>query len=513
MNTESKITGNRQIANNLIYLFLRLIVSLSVNLYFSRAILEALGVVDYGIYNIVAGFVSMLSLFTISLSSAAVRFLTIEIGKGDKMMINDTFSTLQLLLFLLSLIVIFLGETLGLYFFDQYLVIPESRKEIAFFSYQCSIVVFILNLLTVPYQSLVTAYEKFNFYASIEIAQSLFKLIIVLLLYVFPFDRLAVYSVLFILMSFLVRFTYGIYCSYNFRDVHFSFTFKKYVLKQIASYSGWVTIGASSSILKEQGINVLINMFFGVLMNAARGISMQVYALTSSFSNSFYTAIQPQITKSYAVGDLKRSIELTFLLAKFQGFIIILISLPILFEINYILELWLGNVPENTVTFVQWALLLCYARALENTHGPLFLATGRVKNLQIVGGGLMLLNLPISYILLKIGCSVFVTMQVGVVIEFVTMFVSFMFLRNYVDFPIVKFYKEAILPQFFVIGLSLFISVPLQRCCAEDGFLRLFLMSAVLLLLVTSFSYILLLNKNERFLFRMFVIDKLKIKC
>ena len=493
-----QISNNKRIAKNSIYLYLRMIVSMVIGLYTSRVILSALGAEDYGINNIVGGFVSMLSLFTCSLGGATGRFITYELGTGSKARLKDTFSTIITLIIILSGIVLFLGETIGLWFVKEYLVIPEERWDMALYCYHCSVLSFIVNLLALPYQSTVTAHEHFNFYAIVDICQSLLKLVIVWLICISPFDRLGTYATLLLSVGILVRIIYSIYCSKHFEETIFKLRVNKDIFKDIAKYSAWITIGASSAIFKEQGVNVLINLFFGVLLNAARGIAMQVYGVINQFSNSIAQAIQPQITKSYAAGQLQRAINLTFVLAKAKAFMIQVVALPLLVETPYVLNLWLGKIPDQTILFVQWAIITCYARSIEDTHGPLYLATGNVRNLQIVGGGMMLLNLPLSYLFLEIGYPAIVTMQIGVIIEIIVMFIAFCFLKKMVNFPILRFYKSVIIPQILIAFVACSPALLLKTYCMNESFGRLVIDTIVTIAILTLLTFCIIFNKNEK---------------
>lgn len=501
--------NNRRILKNTVYLYARMAISLIIGLYTSRVILEVLGAEDYGINNIVGGFVGMLSLFTCSLSGATGRFITYELGKGNKQKLKDTFTTITSLIVILSGIVFFIGESIGIWFVKSYLVIPQDRWDTALYVYHCSIITFIVNLLALPYQSAVTAHEHFNFYAIVDIVNSLLKLIIVWLICISPFDKLGSYVTLLVLVGIIIRIIYGIYCTKHFEESKFSLKINKLIFKDIAVYSGWITIGASSAIFKEQGINVLINMFFGVLLNAARGIAMQVYGIVNQFSASISSAINPQITKSYAAGDIQRAISLTFLLAKAKGLMIIIIALPLSIEADYILKLWLGKIPDKTVLFVVWALVTCYARAIEDTHSPLFLATGKVRNLQVVGGGIMLLNLPISYLFLKMGFPAITTMQIGVTIELTVMFVAFLFLKHLVGFPVFEFYKKAILPQVLIVLLSLAPAIIVVCYWTEQCYFRLVINTLIIISSIILWSFLFILNNQEKKFVVSFVKNKI----
>lgn len=490
--------NNKRIAKNTFYLYIRMIVSLLIGLYVSRVILNALGVEDYGIYNIVGGFVSMLAIFTTSITGAANRFITFELGKKDTIKLKKTFSTIVTLLILMAIAIFMVGEVIGQLFIDKILVIPPQRVDSAIFVFHLSLLAFGINLISVPYTALVTAHERMNFFAVVSIFESVVKLLIVYLLYISPFDRLKSYAALLVAVGLIFRIIYGIYCKRNFPESHFQFKIDHEVFKNVFSYSFWVTIGGSSGILKEQGVNVIINMFFGVAMNAARGISMQVSSAINQFSNNIGIAINPQITKSYAAGDLQRSINLTIILVKAQGIMLLIISLPLILEMDYVLRLWLGNVPYYAVTFAQWALILSYARTLENTHGALYLATGKVRNLQIIGGGLILLNLPLSYIFLSWGYEPVITMVIGTILEVITMFIAFVYLGKIVSFPIRRLFSEALLPLAITIILSILPPLAVKFQIQEDNFNKLVAVTLVSILSTTLFSYMIVLNKKEK---------------
>lgn len=501
--------NNKRIVKNTVYLYIRMIVSLLIGLYVSRVVLDALGVKDYGIYNIVGGFVSMLAVFTTSITGAANRFITFELGKGDTVALKKTFSTIVTLLVLIAIAIFIVGELIGLFFIDRILVIPPERMDAAYFVFHLSLLAFGINLVSVPYTALVTAHERMNFFALVSIFESVAKLVIVYLLYISPFDRLESYAVLLVAVGIIVRIVYGVYCNHHFAETHFSFKIDHGVFKNIFSYSFWVTIGGSSGILKEQGVNVIINMFFGVAMNAARGVSMQVSNAVNQFSNNIGIAISPQITKSYAAGDIKHSINLTIMLMKAQGIMLLLISLPLILEMDYVLKLWLGNVPYYAVTFSQWALILCYARTLENAHGALYLATGKVRNLQIVGGGLILLNLPLSYLFLMWGYEPVTTMMIGTVLELVTMFIAFSYLRQIVGFPMRRLLREALFPLALTITLSLLPPLAVIYQMPNESFVRFVVVVLVSSLSTALFSYLIVLNSKEKNFVLTTIKDKL----
>lgn len=489
--------NNRIMIKNTIYLYFRMIISLCISLYTSRAFLEALGVEDYGIYNVVGGFVAILSVLTCSITSAAQRFITFAIGKGDVDTLKRTFSSFSTMFIIVAFFILIVGVIIGEEFLDKLLNLPIDRITAAHFVYHCSLFTFTINLIAIPYNACIIAHERMDFYAFVSIGESVFKLLIVYLLYITIFDRLYTYAILLCILSIVVRLVYGFYCKKNFIEASTKFMIDKKIFKEVFSYSTWVLLGASSAVLKEQGVNVVINTFYGVAMNAARGISMQVYGVINQFVNSIGTAISPQITKSYASNNVTRSISLTFLLVKVQVLLLIFLSTPLIVEADYILNIWLKNVPEYAVKFTQFVLLLCIARTFHNSLVPLFLATGKVKWVQICSGGFMLLNLPISYLVLWLGGDPVSTMIVGICMELICMTIVSFFLQNYIRFRTTLFFFTVVAPLILVGGFSLFVSyiVSLQFDISFYRFIFVcFVSTASLSLCAVSFVF----KKSER---------------
>lgn len=504
------VGSNKAITKNAVYMYVRMFVQILISLYTSRAILDALGVEDYGVYNVVGGFVSMLSLFTASLQGATSRFIAYELGAGDKDKLTKTFATINTIMFLLAIFILLIGETIGIWAIQKYLVIPEERWDSALFVYHCSLFTFLVSIISLPYTSVITAHERFSFFAGVQIGQAFLKLVVVWLLYISPFDKLRIYAVLLVIVDLAIRLIQTIYCKKNFSETKVRFLIDKNIFKDIFQYSVWITVGATSAIFKEQGVNMLINMFCGVLMNAARGVSTQVLGLINNFGNAVGQVITPQITKSYAAGDSGRAIDLTFILAKTQGVLMILLAVPLIIETDYILSLWLKETPEYANVFVRWALILGLARTLENTHSPLFLATGKVRNLQLIGGGLMCLNLPFSWIALKAGLEPVSTMWIGVFLELVIMTVAYWFLRKLVNFPFAEFFKSAITPLFVLFFISFVPGIIIKSMMTEPSFLRLIINTFVTVITILALAYVLVLKKDERQMTVAFIKSEIK---
>ena len=501
--------NNKRIAKNTFYLYIRMIVSLAISLYTSRVFLEILGVEDYGIYNIVGGFVAMLSILTNTIRSAAQRFITYTLGTGDFEKLKRTFSTFVTLYLLTSLIIFVLGEGVGILTLDKILQLPQNRIDAAFFVFHCSLITFVVNLNLIPYNACVISHEKMNFFAFVSILDSILKLLIVYLLYINPYDDLKTFAVLLCIVSFLNYFIYVIYCKRYFSESKVEYHIDKNIFKEVFSYSMWVIIGSSSAVVKEQGVNIVINNFCGVIMNAAKGVSVQVEHVVGLFATNIGTAITPQITKSYAAGDVKRSINLTFLMAKVQGLLLLFLCLPLITEADMVLSLWLNKVPDHAVLFTQWVLILCIARTLENSVVPLHLAIGKQKYIQIICGCCMLLNLPFSYVVLKLGADPVATVMVGIVLEMVVLFGVTLFLKRYINFPILLFFKSSIL-SVLLIGFSTLCILFYIKTLLINSLVQLLVVCVLSSFLICITSYYFALNKREKEVVTDFVRNKLK---
>lgn len=501
--------NGKRIAKNTFYLYIRMIVSLVISLYTSRVFLEALGVEDYGIYNIVGGFVALLAILTNTIRSAAQRFITYALGEGDFEKLKNTFSTFKTLYLLIGVAIFSIGEIFGFLFLEKLLVLPINRLDAAYFVFHCSLLIFVIHLVTIPFHASVIAHEKMNFFAIVSIVESLLKLLIAYLLFVSPFDTLKTYGFLLCVVCFFVLFVNYLYCRLKFLETGGSLRIHYSIFKEVLSYSTWVIIGSSSSIVKEQGVNIVINNFWGVAINAAKGVSMQVEHAVNMFSSNIGTAISPQITKSYASGDTERAIRLTFMMAKVQGVLLLFLCIPLITEADFVLSLWLKDVPDHAVLFTKWVLVLCIARTLDASVVPLHLAIGKQKYIQLVCGGTMLLNLPLSYFVLFMGADPVSTVIVGIVIEFIVLFFVTLFLKRYVDFPIWSFFLHSVF-SVAVVGFVTLLLLDLIISVLSQGVVRFLIVGLLSSLMVSVTAYYLTLNTNEREIIKGFVIKKIK---
>ena len=377
-------TNNKRIAKNTLLLYFRMLFLMLVSLYTSRVVLNALGVEDFGIYNVVGGVVAMFTMLSGSLSAAITRFITYELGTGNQENLKKIFSSAVTIQIGLAVVIILLAEAGGVWFLNVKMNIPEARMIAANWVFQFSILTFAINLISVPYNASIIAHERMSAFAYISILEAIGKLAIAYLITVSPIDRLIFYALLMCVVALLIRLVYGYYCKKHFAECTYHFLWNKNLLKRMFGFAGWNFIGASSAVLRDQGGNVVINLFCGPAVNAARGIAFQVNTAVHGFVTNFMTALNPQITKSYASGDREYMMTLIFQGARLSFYMLLVLSLPILVNTHYILALWLKIVPEHTVLFVQLILLFGLSESISNPLITAMLATGKIRNYQII---------------------------------------------------------------------------------------------------------------------------------
>lgn len=400
-----------------------------ISLYTSRVILDGLGIEDYGIYNVVGGVVSMFTMISGALNASISRFITYELGAGNLTKLKQTFSASVTIQFILSAILILFAETIGLWFLNNKLVIPSSRMFAANIVYQLSITTLVVNLISVPYNACIIAHEKMSAFAYMSLFDGISKLLVAYFITIATIDHLILYAILLTVISIVNRLVYGWYCNQKFVECHFQLVFNNRILKSMFSFAGWNMVGATSAVLRDHGGNIIINMFFGPSVNSARGVALQVSSAIHGFVSNFQTAMNPQIMKSYAAGDIEYMTKLVYQGAKFSYFILFFLALPVFVNAEYILNIWLVEVPMHSVTFLR---LIIIFTLFESLSGPLLTtnyATGIVKKYQIVVGGLQMLNLPLAYICLKIGMIPETIFVVAIVVSFICMVARLIILK------------------------------------------------------------------------------------
>lgn len=478
-----------------------------VNLYTSRVVLSTLGVEDYGIYNVVGGVVTMFAFLNSAMTTSTQRYLTFELGKSNERGLVDTFGTSIVIHIIIALIIFVLGETVGLWFMYNKLVIPSSRMSAALWVYQASLLSTIVMVVSVPYNAAIIAHEKMSAFAYISVLDVLMKLGIVYVLCILDYDKLKLYAVLMFAVQLVIRVIYSKYCNKNFKEVQHKISFSKHLFKDMASFAGWNLWGNFASVLNSQGINILLNIYFGAIVNAARGIASQVNNAVLQFSVSFQTAINPQLIKHYASGEIEKMHRLLFTASKFSFYLLIFMTFPILVNASYILKLWLGTYPEYTVIFVRYTI---YSTIINAVANPLMIsasATGRIRKYQLVIGGFLLLVLPISYICLELGfnpISVYIT---DLIISVISFFIRIIIVKPMIRLSIRKYMTEVLSKCIAVVVISS--SIPLISFLYFENELTRFIYSTALFWLsLIPTIYLIGVTAQERNAVRVFICKK-----
>ena len=438
--------NNKRIAKNTLLLYIRLFVTMVIGLFTSRVILSTLGVTDYGVNNVVAGFVAMFSMFTNSLSAAISRFLTFNLGKGDAEKLKTVFSTSVNIMIAMAIIVTIVAEIFGLWFLNSKLNIPADRMYAANWVFHFSVITFAVNLISIPYNASIIAHEKMDVFAYISILEVVLKLAVVYMLYISPLDKLITYSFLLLLVSVFIRIVYGIYCSRKLKECCYSMVFDRTLLKEMGGFAGWNMLGTACTMFNTQGVNILMNLFFGVVTNAARGIVNQVESVIVQFVSNFTTALNPQVTKSYASGNLDYMHSLVYKGTKFSYYLILIMALPFMFEAEFVLKLWLGEYPEEAPLFLRLAIIATMVDRLGNTTAVAAWATGNIKKYYIIVSATIIFVFPLTYIAYKIGAPAYVAYLIFIIFYFVIMWQKVFILKGLTGFQPKEFLKNVMYP-------------------------------------------------------------------
>lgn len=439
----NQLSNNKIIAKNTLLLYSRMVLILAVQLYSSRVVMQALGVDDYGIYNVVGGVVSIFAFLNAAMSSSTQRYITYYLG-FDKNKIGLVFSNCFFVHVIIAGIVLIFTETIGLWFLNNKLLIPESRMQAAFWVFQFSIASTIISILSVPYNACIIAHEKMSAFAYISIFEVLFKLGIALLIINISYDRLIIYAFLIMLAQLLTRQMYVWYCSKHFSSIKLNLSIDRFLLRELFSFVGWNVFGGISNVMYTQGINILLNIFFGPAVNAARGVAVQVQSVVTQFSQNFQTAINPQITRSYATGELKQMHNLIYKSSRYTFFIMLVMVLPVFLEAEMLLKLWLGNVIEWSVVFIRLMLLIVFVDSIANPLMIASAATGKVKKYQTVIGGTMLLIVPVSYILLKFNINPPIVFIVHLLFCLITFVLRLFIIKSMISLDLEEYLREVV---------------------------------------------------------------------
>lgn len=491
-------SNSKRVAKNTVLLYIRMLFLMIISLYTSRVVLATLGVEDYGLYNVVGGVVSMFTMISGALSASISRYITFELGRGDKESLKRVFSSSVTIQLLLATIFFIVAESIGLWFVNAKLVIPPSRLFAANFVYQFSIITFVLNLISVPYNAEIIAHEKMSVFAYISIFEGIGKLVIAWLITISTSDKLILYSLLVMLIALVVRIVYGFYCKRKFEECTFHFIYDRNLLSRMFGFAGWNLIGATSAVCRDHGGNILINLFCGPAINGARAIAVQVNNIILGFVGNFQTALNPQITKKYASDNLVSMLKMIFQGARFSYYILFLIALPLFVNTEFVLSVWLKEVPDHTTNFLRLVLVFSLIECLSGPLMTAMYATEKIKKYQIIVGGIQLLNLPISYIALRCGFEGECVYVVAITLSLLALFARLLLLKTLIGLSPVAFISDVCLNVLFVSFLSSIIPIIHSYYTTESTWVS-FVISCLMCLLISSLCVMFIgCRKGER---------------
>jgi O-antigen/teichoic acid export membrane protein len=472
---------------------------MGISLFTSRLILEILGIEDFGLYNVVGGIVTLFGIINGALSSGSSRFITFELGRGDIISLRKTFSVSFTVHVLIALFVLVIAETLGLWYINTLLIVPEGRLHAANWVYQFSVISSILSLTQVPYSAVIIARERMNIYAAVSIVEAVYKLLLVFFLgYIKTMDKLILYGLLICIGSVLVQLYYRFYCTHNFIECKLMVVREKKIYKNMLSFSLWDVMGSFAVQGNSQGINILINYFFGVAINAARGIVFQVEAALTMFSNNYMTAVKPQIVKLFAEGKIDKMMSLVFESSKYSFFLMYVVSLPVFLEADFLLGIWLKDVPQYTVLFLRWVLISRLIRAFARPIVEAVHASGNIKWLNIFGGGTSIaIQIPITFVFYKLGYPAVSAFIIITIVSFVCNLIELAVLKKEIKFSILRYIHKVYLTGTLVAALALIFLLPLHFCFS-GGFPRLLLSCFMSVFLVGCFTVFIGMNQGNR---------------
>lgn len=480
-------SDNKRIAKNTIMLYFRMLLTLVVGLYTARVVLNTLGASDYGLYSVVGGIITLFTFVNGTLATGTQRFLTFSLGQGNFKKLTSVFSTASYLHLFLAIIILVLSEIVGLWLLYYKMQIPEGRMDAAFWVFQFSVWASMVAIIQVPFMSSIIAHEKMGIYAWVSIYDAIMKLLIVYLLQIVNADKLILYAFLLLLVHISTSLIYIFYCTFNYKECRLFRNFDKSTFKEIASFSGWNIFGVSAVTLQGQGVNLLLNMFFGTIVNAARGIAFQVNGIIIQFVNNFQTAVNPQIVKLYASGQKDKMINLVIENSKIASYLLLLIAIPLFIEIEFVLSIWLGDYPEYTPVFLRIIIVQSLVQTISRPVVMAVHAVGKMKEVNLTSGLALLLILPVTYILLKLGVDPVTVFIVNVIPWFLETFFELYYENKFIGFPILGFYKR-VYGVVFPLAIMMF-SIPYVAhvFLPYSGWIR-FLMVCIISFLSSGFT-------------------------
>ena len=503
---------DKRIAKNSIFLYIRMFITMLIGLYTSRVVLEVLGVQDYGIYEVVGGLIALFAFLNATMAASTQRFLTFEIGRGDKERLRRVFCTAVNIHVLIGLLVVLLAESVGIWFINNKLNIPTERLTAAQIVFQCSLFSAFLSITQVPYNALIIANEKLGVYAYVSVISSILKLLLVLLVSILSFDHLILFAVFMFVKEVIILMIYRVYCVSKFKESAYRWFWDRGLVVEIGAFAGWNLTAHFVNMAKNQGVNILLNIFYGPVCNAARGIASQVQGTLLQFSDNFQIATVPQITKRYASGDYEGSNNLIVQGSKISLLLLMIVMLPIIIEAETLLSFWLVEVPEHAIIFTRLCLIATLCNALSGLLVYGALATGRVKKYQIIMSTIIALQFCAVWVLFYRGSEPRVMYIAEIVCYVVALFARLFLLKGMIYFPMGKYLKEVVLKCILVFMLSFILPYYLHTIITSN-ILRVLCVGTSSVALSCAFTFFIALNKDEKqFLYRPYAILKMRWK-
>lgn len=493
------MSTSKAIAKNTLFLYARMLLTMGVSLYTSRVILDVLGVDDFGVFGAVAGFVSIFGFLNAAMSTATQRYLAFDTGRNDWVKLKETFNSTLVIHCLIALVIIIFCETAGIWFVNNRLNIPVDRLKAASMVYHVSVLSSAISIIQVPFSALIIVRDRIRDFATFSIVEVILKLAIVYLLKIFDFDKLILYSILSLLVTFIVSIYYKVYCLLNFEESKFKWYFNREYYKDLIHYSGWNLFGSMSAVAKGQGINILINLFFGTVLNAAYAVMLQVQNAVNVFNLNFLTVICPQIIKKYASGQFEEYQRLTASGSKFSFILIYLLVVPVIFNIDFILNFWLKNPPDFANIFILLSLINLLIDSFSGTLMTAVQATGKIKWYQIILGLFLFFNLPISYLVYYFYRMPELSFYVGIILAIFSFVFRLLFLKYLINFKLKSYIVEVVLPSLVIVIFAtiLYCINPFGVCSAIN--LYQFLFNSMLITLINIVMVLFIgLTETER---------------
>jgi O-antigen/teichoic acid export membrane protein len=490
-------SNNKRIAKNTIFLYIRMLLLMAVSLYTSRIVLDKLGVSDYGIYNVVGGIVSMLGFLSASMSNAVQRYLSFEIGKGNSEGVNRIFNVALFAHVIIAIIVFVFIEIGGMWYLETYLNVPKGRTVAAIWVLQMSILTTMFTIIQVPYTAIIISKEQMGIYAYLSIIEAVLKLLIVYLLVITPFDRLIFYSILMAAVQILMLLVNRVYCMKKYSEAKFHLIKDWKLLKELVSFAGWNVLGEIAWVFTGQGANMLLNAFFGPVINAARGIADQVNGAVSRFVTNFQVALNPQIIKTYANHDWTETMKLVYRGTRFSFYMLLILSLPIIIEMDKILHIWLKEVPGYTTIFCQLTLMTSIVTCITNLLAQIARAYGKIRNYQIVVSFVLFLNFPLSFLALKLGLSPVSTMIINLLIQVCLIGVRLSLTKKMISFTYKEYATNVFLPIIKVTVAACLLPV-FMKLLLNEGVASFILILIITFVCASISSFFLGMNRHER---------------